>query len=166
MATDFDMTLRGGFTLIEMLVVLVVVSVLALIALPSYQDQIVRKQIADALPLADIAKPPVAFAWATGLPLPPNNADAGLPVPEKIVSAFISSVTMQDGAIHITFGNSANGIIKGKILSLRPAVVADTPIVPITWVCGYKTAPEKMTLKGENKTNIPMGFLPFACRTA
>ena len=157
---------HDGFTLVEMLVVMVVVAVLALIALPGYQDQIVRKQIADALPLADIAKPPVALAWAMTLPLPANNADAGLPVADKIVNNFISSVSVQDGAINILFGNSANGTIKGKILTLRPAVVEDTPIVPITWVCGYGKVPDKMTLKGENKTNIPMGFLPFACRSA
>ena len=157
---------NGGFTLVEMLVVMVVVAILALIALPGYQDQIVRKQIADALPLADIAKPPVALAWGLALPLPANNADAGLPAADKIVNNVISSVSVQDGAINILFGNSANGIIKGKILSIRPAVVEDTPVVPVTWVCGYAKPPEKMAAKGENKTNIPMGFLPFACRSA
>jgi hypothetical protein len=40
------------------------------------------------------------------------------------------------GAIDITFGNKANGNLKGKILTLRPAVVDDAPVVPITWVCG------------------------------
>ena len=45
------------------------------------------------------------------------------------------------------------------------AVVEDAPIVPVTWVCGYATAPEKMTVKGENKTNIPSGYLPIRCRS-
>jgi type IV pilus assembly protein PilA len=42
--------------------------------------------------------------------------------------------------------------------------VEDAPVVPVTWVCGYATAPEKMTIKGENKTNIPPGYLPIRCR--
>ena len=71
---------------------------------------------------------------------------------------------VQDGAIHITFGNRANNSIKGKILSLRPAVVSDAPIVPVAWVCGNATAPEKMTVKGVNRTDIPFTYLPFKCR--
>jgi len=31
-------------------------------------------------------------------------------------------------------------------------------------VCGYATAPDKMTIRGENKTNIPPGWLPIRCR--
>jgi type IV pilus assembly protein PilA len=96
--------------------------------------------------------------------LPGDNTAAGLPVADKIVSNFISSVAVQDGAIHITFGNKANNTIRGKVLTLRPAVVVDAPIVPITWVCGYATAPEKMTIKGENKTNVPPNWLPIRCR--
>ena len=71
---------------------------------------------------------------------------------------------MQSGAIHVTFGNRAHSTIAGKILTLRAAVVEDAPIVPITWVCGYASAPDKMTIKGENKTNIPPGYLPARCR--
>jgi type IV pilus assembly protein PilA len=43
-------------------------------------------------------------------------------------------------------------------------VVKDAPIVPVAWVCGYAEAPAKMTLIGENRTNIPPRFLPYACR--
>ena len=57
------------------------------------------------------------------------------------------------------------GVLMGKVLTLRPAVVEDAAIVPVTWVCGYATAPEKMTVKGENKTNIPPGYLPIRCRS-
>jgi type IV pilus assembly protein PilA len=153
-----------GFTLLELMVVVGIVAILALLAIPTYQDKYVRDQIAEALPLADIAKPPVALSWSALQTFPANNAAAGLPVADKIVNNFISSVAVQAGAIHITFGNKANGVIRGKILSLRPAVVEDAPIVPVTWVCGYATAPEKMTVKGENKTDIPPGYLPVRCR--
>jgi len=46
---------NSGFTLVEMMVVLAVIAILALTAVPSFQDQIVRDQINTALPLADIA---------------------------------------------------------------------------------------------------------------
>ena len=153
-----------GFTLVEMMVVIGIVAILALMAIPTYQDKFIRDQVAEALPLADLAKPPVALSWAVLQTFPADNAAAGLPVAEKIVNNFIGSVAIQGGAINITFGNKANHAILGKVLSLRPAVVEDAPIVPVTWVCGYATAPEKMTIKGENKTNIPPGYLPIRCR--
>ena len=157
-------TSHNGFTMIEMAVVIAIIGILALLAVPSYQDRIVRDQIISAMPLADIAKTPVALSWATLQALPADNTSAGLPPAEKIVNNLISSVSVQTGAIHITFGNSANGLIKGKILTLRPAVVADAPVVPVAWVCGDAAGPGQMTVKGENKTNIAPNYLPYNCR--
>lgn len=153
-----------GFSLLEMLVVLSVIAILALIALPTFTDKLVRDQVAEALPLAAIAKPATESAWRAGKPLPADNAAADLPVPEKIVNNVVSSVTVQEGAIHIRFGNRAHSALKGKTLSLRPAVVDDAPIVPVTWLCGLARPPGNMTAKGDNRTDIPAGLLPLRCR--
>ncbi|MGQ0651366.1 MAG: pilin [Betaproteobacteria bacterium] len=53
-----------GFTMIEMMVVIGVIAILALMALPNYSERIIRDQVVEALPLAEIAKPPLALAWA------------------------------------------------------------------------------------------------------
>jgi type IV pilus assembly protein PilA len=153
-----------GFTAIEMMVVLAVVAILMMMALPTYQDKFIRDQIAEGLPLADIAKAPVAAAWTLAQSLPADNAAAGLPPAEKIVNNFISAVAVQDGAVHITFGNRANNAIRGKILTLRPAVVEDAAVVPVTWVCGFASPPGNMSPKGANRTDIPPTFLPARCR--
>jgi type IV pilus assembly protein PilA len=154
-----------GFTLIELMVVIAILAILALLALPSFQAKFVRDQIVEALPLADVAKPPIAASWTATQAFPADNAGAGLPAADKIVNNYVNAVSIQDGAIHIRFGNRANKIIAGKILTLRPAVVEDAPIVPITWVCGYAVQPDKMTIKGESKTDVPVEFLPFKCRS-
>jgi type IV pilus assembly protein PilA len=155
---------RHGFTMLEMAAVLGIIAILAIIAVPSFQDRIVRNQIISAMPLADIAKTPIALSWSTAQVIPENNAAAGLPVPDKIVNNYISAVSVHGGAIDITFGNSANGLIKGRILTLRPAMVADAPIVPVAWVCGNADVPGQMTVKGENRTDIPANYLPLNCR--
>jgi type IV pilus assembly protein PilA len=161
----WEMAIRGeGFTLIEMMVVIAIIGILALIAAPGYLDQMIRKQIVEAVPLADIAKTPLAAAWAITQSFPRDNAGAGLPAADKIVNNYISAVSVHDGAIDIVFGNSANALIKGKILSLRAAVVEDAPIVPVAWVCGNAAGPGKMTVKGENKTDVPAAYLPLNCR--
>lgn len=156
--------IKRGFTLIEMLVVLAIIAILAMVALPNTADRIIRAQIVEAVPLADIAKAPIAATWAATHVLLADNTSAGLPLPEKVVNNFVSAVAIENGAIHITFGNRANGTIQGKTLTLRPAVVTDALVVPITWVCGNANAPGQMTIQGQNKTDIPDRFLPLNCR--
>jgi type IV pilus assembly protein PilA len=153
-----------GFTLVELMTILVVIAILAAIAVPSYLDKIVKAQVEAALPLTDIAKRAVATYWGASATMPADNAAAALPVADKIVGNFVSSVAVADGAINITFGNRANKAIAGKVLTLRPAVVDDTPMVPISWVCGFAEAPGKMTVKGRNATDVDPLYLPFDCR--
>lgn len=155
---------RRGFTLIEMLAVIAVIAILALMALPSYLDRIAKAQIEAALPLAEIAQKPIAAQWAATETLPEDNEAAGLPAADKIVNNYVSALTVADGVINITFGNRANQALAGKILSLRPAVVEDAPIVPVVWVCGRAEAPDKTTLMGTDLTNIDNLFLPLECR--
>jgi type IV pilus assembly protein PilA len=154
----------AGFTIVEMMVVVGVIAILALMTLPSYIEKSVRDQVIESLPLADIAKPPLAASWKLAQSFPADNAGAGLPVADKIVSNYVSSVSIQDGAIHLTFGNRASSTIRGKFLTIRPAVVEDSPIVPIAWVCGNAPVPDKMAIKGVNKTNVPPLYLPLKCR--
>ena len=154
---------QPGFTLLEMLVVLGMIATLSLIALPSYLDRIVRQQIEAALPLAEVAKGPIGAAWALTQAFPADNAAAGLPPADRIVGNQVSALGVQDGAIHLSFGNAVAGSLKGKILSIRPAVVEDAPIVPVAWVCGNAAVPDKMSVKGDNRTSVPNAFLPLQC---
>jgi type IV pilus assembly protein PilA len=158
------MKTSNGFTMVEMMAVIAVITILALMAIPSYLDKIVKAQIEAALPLSDIAKRSVATFWSATQTMPADNAVATLPVADKIVNNYVSSVSVQDGVINLTFGNRASKSIAGKILSLRPAVVEDAPVVPIAWVCGEAEAPEKMTVMGKNQTNVDPMYLPMECR--
>lgn len=153
-----------GFSALEMMVVVAIIAILAMIAIPSSLGRIVTEQVKAALPLADVAKQPIATIWKTTKLLPKDNKEAGLPEAEKIVSNFASSVVVEDGAIHMTLGNKAHPKLKDKIISFRPAVIEDAQIVPMEWVCGNAKAPEKMVVKGDNKTTVPAEYLPLICK--
>lgn len=153
-----------GFTLIELMVVVAIIAILALMAVPLYRDKFVREQVIESMKLTEIARKPIAATWAAGKALPDDNASVGLPVPDKVVSNYVKSLSVEGGAIHMVFGNQANGALRDRTLSLRPAVVEDAPVVPVAWVCGYAAVPEKMTVIGGNKTDVPKEWLPVTCR--
>ena len=153
-----------GFTIVEMMVVVAILAILAMIAIPSALTRIIREQVAAAIPLAEAAKEPAAAQWKATKTLPAENKQAGLPAADKVVSNLISRLVVDQGVIHMTFGNKARSILQGKILSIRPAVIEESQAVPVAWVCGNAPAPAKMTLMGDNKTNIDAKYLPFACK--
>ena len=153
-----------GFTLLEVAVACAIVAVLAALAVPGMVNGIVRRQIVDAIPLADIVKSAIADRWATLHALPSDNAGAGLPAADKIVNNYVRSVAIVGGAIDITFGNNVHKSIAGKVLTLRPAVVPDAPIVPVAWVCAKAPVPGGMTALGSDHTNLPVGVLPYNCQ--
>lgn len=154
----------SGFTLIELMVALAVLAILVTLALPSVQAPMVRQQIVDSAPLINLAKNAVTQRWTTAQKMPEDNAAAGLPAPEKLVGNHVSSVRVDAGAIHVTFGNQANGAIKGRTLSFRPAVVDDAPVVPVAWVCAKAAVPGKMSAKGADLTDVEPRYLPLNCR--
>ena len=163
--TTFSMrTLAAGFTLIELMVAVAVVAILATLALPSVQAPFVRQQVVDSSALINVAKAAVNGKWTVDKKLPLDNAEAGLPEADKLVGNYVTSVTVEGGAVHVRFGNQANGAINGKTLSFRPAVVDSAPMVPIAWVCGPAATPDRMSAKGVDRTDVAVKFLPMNCR--
>jgi type IV pilus assembly protein PilA len=157
-------SLQTGFSMIEILVAVAIVGILATLAVPGLLNSVTRDQVLEAAPLANVAKKAIGAEWAAAQALPADNAAAGLPVPSKFVNNYVTSLAVENGAIHITFGNSANRALTGRVLTMRPAVVEDTPVVPVAWVCGFAAVPGGMAVKGENRTDIAASLLPVNCR--
>jgi type IV pilus assembly protein PilA len=156
---------QSGFTLIELMIVIAIIGILATLAMPSYQDRVIRAQVSEGMVLAEFVKQSVAAHYSRNRAMPRDNGAVGLPDGKLIVGNYVSEVKVRDGAIDITFGNRTNKFLSGKMLSLRPAIVPGHPVVPIAWVCGNASAPEQMKIAGENSTNLPASHLPIDCRS-
>ena len=155
---------NAGFTWIELLMVLAVLAILGAMAIPSMQDATIKKQVREALALADVAKKGVQAAWNAAGEMPADNAAAGAPPREKIVGNFVRGVAVVDGAVTLTLGNNAAKPIDGKRVTLRPAVMPGEAAVPIAWICHAVTVPAGMEVLGRDETDIPPKWLPVECR--
>ena len=154
-----------GFSMIEVVMVMAVIAILALIAVPSFLDRNVRLQVQEGMQLAEIAEKAVGVSYLKEGELPASNEAAKLPPKEKIVSNYVSEVSVDAGAVTITFGNNVNSAVAGKRLTRRPAIVKDTPTIPVSWLCNNAPVPKEMTVMGENRTDIPNKWLPVECRS-
>ena len=69
--------LQKGFTIIELLIVVAIISILAAIAIPSYQDYTARSQAAEALILGNGLKIPLAEWYSDQGSFPSQLSDMG-----------------------------------------------------------------------------------------
>lgn len=157
---------EAGFTWIELLAVITVIAVLALMAVPSMSEATMRRQVKDALSLADVAKAGVQAAYVLGGRLPADNEAAGVPPPEKLVGNYVKQVKVEQGAITLELGNNAHKGLHGKHVTLRPAIVPDEVRTPIAWLCHSIDVPKGMQVKGRDETDLPPEWLPVECRGA
>lgn len=147
--------IQKGFTLIELMIVIAIVGVLAVVALPAYQDYTARAQMSEALTLAEGQKSAVVEYFSDKGQFPSNNAEAGIAEASTIKGKYVASVSVgKTGAdatakATITATMNSTGVnkdIKGKTLVLEGSQNAGS----FDWTCKRGTVEDK--------------FLPSSCR--
>ena len=127
---------QKGFTLIEIMVTIAILGILASIAIPAYQNYMVRARVTEGLNLAAAAKLAVAETALSNNQLPVNQAATGYESPastENVASIVIADKT---GDIIITYTpKSGDGT-----LVLTPTLEANGVM---SWSCKEGTLPAK-----------------------
>ncbi len=154
---------QTGFTLIEVLVVLGILTILLTLAIPSGTGKYTKVYIRESVNLIDDYQPIVESYFKIHNHFPENNQTLGLPEPDKLSGNYLTQTFVEDGAIHLVLGNKINNDLQGKVVSLRPIYIEDSPLSPISWICGYDEIPNGMTAGGLNRTDVAKKFLPLEC---
>jgi type IV pilus assembly protein PilA len=143
--------LQQGFTLIELMIVVAIIGILAAIAIPAYQDYVIRAQVSEGMTLMDGVKT-TATEYYTNNGTWPTSGNTGFPAATAVVGNYVSGVSMAGtGVMTATFsGPKVNSQISGDTLSLSATVNAGS----ISWKCKA----------GATGTAVPSKYLPSVCQ--
>jgi type IV pilus assembly protein PilA len=97
--------LQQGFTLIELMIVVAIVGILAAIALPAYQDYVIRSKMSEGVAAAAACKTSISEYVSTKNAWPSDADNAGC---STLATQYVSGLTVATGGV-ITVSTVATG---------------------------------------------------------
>ena len=147
-------TIQRGFTLIELMMVVIVIGLLAVIAMPAYQDYSVRAKVSEAVLAISPAKTAVMDYFESQNTMPATAAQAGIEA--NLDTKYVNSV------IYVPV-SSTQAIIRVSVKALGGTTAPDDTLelfgrgLPHVnrWDCRPSTG---------GAPQIPNKYLPADCR--
>ncbi len=153
-------TKQGGFTLIELMIVVAIIGVLASLAVPQYQNYTARAQASEALTITGGLRADIAEQYTLKGSMPDSD-DVNT---NDTKGRYVSAVSYSGTQLEVTFGD--NSTLDGSVMAIAPRGEdategsASTRSPTNGWVCSWKSS-------GEGENAGPSGqdnWLPAGCR--
>ena len=161
----------GGFTLIELMIVVAIVGILAAVAIPAYQDYAIRARVTEGLVLAANAKALVVENAANAQNSLAMGA-ASLPATRNVSQLNVDSST---GEITLVFtstvaGAGANTLVLTPYSGTSSSTLTNlhagsAPPAMVAWVCAAAGKPmPAATITQATPATLPAQYAPAECR--
>ncbi len=160
--------MQKGFTLIELMVVIVIIGILAAIAIPSYLDNANRAKITEGINLMSPVKSSIAESYIGAGVMPSNHGQAGLLSNSSEYAAGVvlgigwTQSTPSTGLITITYDDSKLG--QGVTATSNTLVFAAAGSANgVQWNCRNTPVTSPSAIPAATGT-LPEKYRPQNCR--
>ncbi len=118
-----------GYTLIELMIVVAIIGILAAVAIPTYQNYLIKARISNVLGSVASIKTATALCveYAGGIAVGCNTGTHGIPAYTR--SKEVSSAVTTNGVINLTLAGDMGSGLDGETITMVPVLSKDS----VTW---------------------------------